>query len=184
MLLHAALQIVGWVTDFLTLTLLARVLMQWARAPFRNPLGEFIFAVTNWAVVPMRRVIPGVRGVDLASLLLAWLAQVVLQGALHALWGMSWLPSLGAISLLAFVSTLRVAIYLLIGIILISALFSWVNPHAPLAPLFDILARPFLRPLQRVIPIVGNVDLSPLVLLLALQLLLGALESLRIVLFQ
>ncbi len=72
---------------FLTLALLARCFMQWARAPFRNPLGEFIFAVTDWAVKPARRVIPSAFGVDLPSLLLAWLTQVILHGLLMLLSG-------------------------------------------------------------------------------------------------
>jgi YggT family protein len=63
-------------------------------------------------------------------------------------------------------------VYMIMGIVLISAVFSWVNPHAPLAPLFFSLSEPFLRPFRRIIPPIANVDLSPLVLLLVLQVLL------------
>ena len=61
--------------------------MQWLRAPFRNPLGQAVIALTDWVVKPLRRVLPGVRGIDWASLLLAWLAQFAWLVALHLLLG-------------------------------------------------------------------------------------------------
>lgn len=184
MLLQSILQILDWIASFFTMALLARVLMQWSRAPFRNPLGEFVLAVTDWAIRPTRRFIPSAYGLDLAGLLLAWLTQIIFQCILHALWGIPDLLAIGTILLLALIGVLRTGIYLLIGVVIVGALFSWVNPFAPLAPLFNALAHPFLRPLQRVIPPIGNVDLSPLVLLLILQLLLGMLASLQISAFR
>lgn len=183
MLMQLIFQILGWVFDFFTIALLARVLMQWARAPFRNPLGQFIIAVTDWAVIPARRVLPAATNIDLPSLLLAWLAQALLQGLLLGL----TLASTDALAptgfltvlLLSFLAVARSFLYLLIGVVLISALFSWVNPAAPLAPLFNLLSRPFLAPLQRFIPPIGGVDLSPMALLLILQVLLGVLAALQ-----
>ena len=163
---------------FLTLALLARFFMQWARAPFRNPLGQFVVAVTDWLVKPMRRIIPSAFGFDLASLLSAWFAQLVFHGIVFAVSAAALGVTPGLVGLLALVAaleTVRLALYLLFGVIIITALLSWINPHAPLAPVFNSLARPFLYPLQRVIPPVGGVDLSPLVLLLGLQVLLSLL---------
>ena len=182
MLLQLLLQIVGWLAGFFTMALLARVLMQWARAPFRNPLGEFIVAVTDWAVRPARRFIPSAYGLDLPSLLLAWLVQVVFQGLFFALGGIIGLAGIGMLAVvvqMAFIEVLRVGLYLLIGVVLISALFSWINPFAPLAPVFNAIAQPFLRPLQRFIPPIGGVDLSPMALLLILQVLLTLLAALQ-----
>jgi YggT family protein len=79
----------------------------------------------------------------------------------------------------ALVEVARLAIHLAMLVVLVSAIFSWVNPYAPLAPFFDQLSRPLLAPFRRVIPPLGGVDLSPLVLLLALQVLLMVLDSLR-----
>ncbi len=186
MLIQLLFQILGWVFDFFTMALLARVLMQWVRTPFRNPLGQFIMAVTDWAVIPARRIFPGtlgMTGIDLPSLLLAWLAQTLLQGLMFGL--MLGSPEALAptgfltVLLLGLLAVLRACLYLLFGIVIVSALFSWVNPAAPLAPLFNLLSRPFLAPLQRFIPPLGGVDLSPMVLLLILQILLGLLSTLQ-----
>lgn len=179
MLAQLLYQILDWIFGFFTLALLARWLMQWARAPFRNPLGEFIFAVTDWAVKPARRIIPSAFGWDLASLLLAWLAQALLHGLLMLLGGPGGLmaASIGWVGLLALVAVLRVALYLVMGAVVVSVLLSWVNPHAPLAPIFNAVTRPFLRPLQRLIPLIGGIDLSPMALLLIIQILLALLAS-------
>ena len=168
---------------FFVFVLLARFYLQLLRAPFRNPLGQFVTALTNWLVLPARRVIPGLFGLDLASLLLAWLLQALLLFLLYLLRGGGVPVAAGA--LLALFLTLglleivRSSLYLLIGVILIQAVISWVNPYAPMAPLFNALAAPFLRPFRRLIPPIGNVDLSPLFALIAAQLLLIPLDYLE-----
>ncbi|MDZ4255699.1 MAG: YggT family protein [Sulfuritalea sp.] len=170
------------VCGFLTLALLVRFAMQWARTPFRNPLGQFIVAVTDWMVRPVRRLVPGLFGLDLASLLLAWLWQVAYQGIALGLSGVLAAVSPAPIIVVAMLAALDVAkigLYLMIGAVLISAVFSWVNPHAPLAGVFDTLTRPLLRPFRRFIPPIGGVDLSPLALLLVLQIALFIIAGLR-----
>jgi len=195
------------VCGFLTLVLLARFTLQIVHAPFRNPLGHFVIAVTDWIVRPARRLVPGLFGYDLASLLLAWLAQAIylgialgLSGAFTAAFqgdlfhgvsparpaGLS--PSLEStlgvpifmVAVLAVFETAKIELYLLMGAVLVSAIFSWVNPYAPLAAVFNAISRPLLRPFQRFIPPLGGVDLSPLALLLLLQIGLMLLERLRL----
>jgi YggT family protein len=164
--------------DFLAALFLARFILQWARVSFRNPVGQFVIAVTDWAVVPARKLVPGLFGLDMASLLLAWLTQL---GFLALAYSLSPLGG-GSVVLLmagALVEVARLAIHLAMLVVLVSALLSWINPYAPLAPFFDRLARPLLAPFRRVIPPLGGIDLSPLVLLLALQVLLMVLDSLR-----
>lgn len=185
MLAQLLYQILDWLCGFFTMALLARFLMQWARAPFRNPLGQFVVAITDWVVKPARRLIPGAFGWDLPSLLLAWLTQLIFHGLVFVLGGAAHLESgfmltaVGWLALLAVLGVLRMALYLLTGVVLIAALLSWINPHAPLAPLLNALARPFLSPIQRLIPPIGGIDLSPMVLLLALQILLNVLAAMR-----
>jgi YggT family protein len=167
---------------FFVFVLLARFYLQLMRAPFRNPLGQFIIALTNWLVVPARRVIPGMFGLDLSSFLLAWLIEALLLMLLYLLRG-GGLPSgpgamLGMLLSLGLIELARYSLYLLIGVILVQAVISWINPYAPLAPLFNALAAPFLRPFRRVVPPIGNVDLSPLFVLVTAQLLLIPLEYL------
>jgi len=170
--------IVGTLCDLLALAFLARFAMQWAQVPFRNPLGRFVIAATDWAVKPARRLVPGLFGLDLASFLLAWLLQatyVAIVIGISGLYGGATASGLGVAALAGLVETLRLSIYLAIGAVIMAALLSWVNPYAPLAPLFNQLAQPLLRPVQRLIPPIGGVDLSPLVVLLLLQALLVAL---------
>jgi len=170
------------VFGFFVFVLLARFYLQLMRAPFRNPLGQFVTALTNWLVLPARRLIPGMFGLDLASFLLAWLTQTLLLFLLYLLKGGS--PGsasgmlVGVFLSLALLELARFSLYLLIGVILVQAVISWVNPYAPLAPLFNALTAPFLRPFRRLISPIGNVDLSPLFALVAAQLLLIPLEYL------
>lgn len=170
----------GTLADLFCFALLARFAFQWARAPFRNPVGRFLTAVTDWAVLPARRLIPGFFGLDMASLFLAWLIQALYLGVLFGLTGMAAAASLeaiGVVALAAAFEVLRVGIYLAMGLVIVAAVMSWINPYAPLAPLFSALAAPLLRPFQRLIPPIGGVDLSPLALLLVLQVLLAVLAN-------
>ena len=166
--------LIGTAAGFLTTALLARFLMQAARVPFRNPLGQFVIAVTDWMVVPARRVIPSAWGYDSATLLLAIAWQLVKAIVLLLLAGWSAVsPSLYfAVLLLALANTLEVLLYLIIGVVLVAAVFSWTNPRAPLAQTNDTLTRPWLAPLRRVIPPVGGIDLSPLALIVGIQVVL------------
>jgi len=168
--------------SFFVFLLLARFFLQLLRAPSRNALSQFIIALTNWLVLPVRRVIPRVFGLDLASLLLAWLLEVVLLLLLYLLKGggvqAGSAAVVGVFFSLALIELARFSLYLLIGVILIQAVLSWVNPYAPLAPLFDALTAPFLRPFRRFIPPIANIDLSPLLALVVAQLLLIPLEYL------
>jgi YggT family protein len=182
MLVQILLFILDTVCGLMTLALLVRFAMQWARVPFRNPLGQFIVAVTDWMVRPVRRLIPGLFGLDMASLFLAWLWQVAYQGIALGFTGVllavSPAPTV-VVALLALLEVAKIGLYLVIGAVIVSAVFSWVNPYAPLAEVFNTLTRPLLRPFRRVIPPVGGVDLSPLALLLVLQIGLFVIASLR-----
>lgn len=170
--------IIDTVVAFLVFVLLARFHFQWLRVPFRNPMGEFVLALTNWAVIPARRVIPGLAGLDLATLILAWVFQALGLWAQAALLGAE--PSAVALLAIAAVDLLRYSVYILIFAVFVQVAISWINPDAPLGPLFDMVTRPFLRPLRRYVPPVGRVDLSPLVLLLILYILLIPIAYLRI----
>jgi YggT family protein len=164
--------------SFLVFVLLARFHFQWLRVPFRNPMGEFVLATTSWAVVPARRLIPSLAGLDLATLILAWVAQAL------SLWLQAWIngaePGLAAVAAVAAVDLLRYSIYILIFAVFVQVAISWINPDAPLGPFFDLVTRPFLRPLRRFVPPVGRVDLTPLVLLVILYVLMFPLNALRV----
>jgi YggT family protein len=158
--------------------LLARFLFQTLRVPFRNPVGEFLIASTGWIVTPVRRFVPGVSGLDVATLALAWLLQVIGVWLQAAIVGAQ--PPALAIAAVSLVDLLRFSIYILVFAVIVQAVMSWINPYAPLAPVFDAVTRPFLRPIRRFVPPIAGIDLTPLVLLVILQLILIPVGHLRL----
>jgi YggT family protein len=176
MLVQIGQFLVDVVGNFFVFILLARFHFQWLRVPFRNPIGEFMIAATNWIVLPARRIVPPLAGLDLATLIAAWLLQALVLTLLVAMAG-------GSGSTLVFVASafdlLRYSLYILIFAVIVQAVLSWVNPHSPVLYLFDAMTRLFLRPIRRVVPLLGTVDLSPLLLLVLLQIALIALAHLR-----
>ncbi|OIR19232.1 YGGT family protein [mine drainage metagenome] len=162
--------------------LLFRFHAVWLRAPMRNPIGEFLMALTDFAVLRLRRFIPAAWKLDTATLLLAFVVEFIYLGAYLWLQGYAFdsFPLTGLLAWTA-VKLLKISIYLLLATLIAEAVLSWVNPHTPLAPMLSAVNRPFLQPLRSRIPPVGNVDLSVLVLFLICQLILivpiGGLEQ-------
>ncbi|MDO9387828.1 MAG: YggT family protein [Thiobacillus sp.] len=162
--------------NLFVIAVLLRFMMQLFRVPFRNPFAEFIVTLTDFAVKPLRRVVPGLLGLDWACLVLAWLVELAVVTAGYWLDGFPfglaggrvWPVMLG----LAAVKLLSLAVYLVIGLTLVRAVLSWVNSNTPLMPVVYALTEPFLRPLRRFVPMIANVDLTPLVLFILCQLVL------------
>ncbi|HJS39669.1 MAG TPA: YggT family protein [Burkholderiales bacterium] len=183
MLVQIGQLLVDVVATFVVFLLLARFHFQWLRVTFRNPVGEFVIAATNWIVRPARRIIPPLAGLDLATLLAALLVQALALYLLGAIAGGGLGTEPGRVIAVlvtgAAFDLLRFSLYILVFAVVMIVVFSWVNPQAPMAPLFEAIARPFLRPLRRVLPLLGRFDLSPLVLLVLLQVALILLAGLR-----
>lgn len=178
-LLQALIFLLDAVAAFVAGVFLLRFLMQAARVSFGGSLGHFVITLTNWGVRPLRRIVPGVWGWDLSSLLAAWLVQLVFYGLMFGLLANSatlgagdWLPQI-------LFSSLRGLLRVLIGVyviaLILQAVLSWVNPYSPLAGPVNQLTRPLLNPIRRVLPPIGGIDLSPLVVILLLQAVLIAL---------
>lgn len=176
MLANALIFLAEVVFGLLTLTLLLRFYLQWVRAPYRNPLADFVNALTDFMVRPARRFIPGLWGLDLPTLLLAWLMQALELLVVMQVRGFRFGAEIGlaavGIAALAAVYVLKMLVYIVLVATLLQALLSWINPGSPIAPMLDAMTRPFLRIFRRRIPPVGNVDLSPLLLLVTCQLML------------
>jgi YggT family protein len=157
----------------LTYAFLLRFTMQWLRAPFRNPLGQAVVALTDWAVKPVRRVVPGYRGIDGSTLLLAWLAQFLWLAALHVLArAADFGGAVGVLlALLACVELLKAVLWLLIIVVFAQAILSWTAPDGPFAGVLNALTFRFLAPVRRMIPpLGGTLDLSPLIVIVLAQL--------------
>jgi YggT family protein len=144
--------------------LLLRFWMQVTRVRPPASIAQFTFTLTDWLVRPLRRVLPGVGGYDWASLIGAFLVVLVASTVLLLA---GW--SGQGVLLYALFRFLNWIIYGFMGLLIIEVIFSWINPHAPLAPFVHALNDPLLRPLRRMIPPVGGLDLSVLVALILLQ---------------
>jgi YggT family protein len=158
-----------------TYALLLRFFMQLLRAPFRNPLGQAVIALTDWIVKPLRRVLPGFKGVDWASLVATILFQVLWILAVRLLFGGIGLTGEGVAFLLIRTVTelARATLWILIIVVIVQAVLSWTAPDGPLSGLLNALTFPFLRPVRKVLPpIGGTLDLSPLVVIVVANILL------------
>jgi YggT family protein len=176
MLANALIFLVNTVCGLFVVALLLRFYLQWARAPVRNPLSVFLQALTDFMVRPARRVVPGLWGLDISTLALAWLVQLVESLLVLQIRGGSLGPAAGeafaAAALLALVALVKIGLYVVMVAVIVQVVLSWVGPYSPLMPLANSLTRPFLRVFQRRVPPIGNVDLSPLFVLVVIQLLL------------
>jgi YggT family protein len=159
-------QIIDVIAGMLGGVLLLRFWMQVVRVRPPSSIAQFTFQLSDWLVRPLRRVLPGVAGYDWASLVGAFLVALL---SIAADFLTITQLSIDVVLLRAALNVAHWIIYGLIGLILIEVVFSWVNPHAPLAPFVRALNDPVMRPLRRIIPPIGSIDLTPLVALLLLQ---------------
>ena len=158
-------------------TALLRFIMQWMRAPFRNPVGQAVTVLTDWAVKPVRKILPGYGGYDWASLVVAWVLQALWLAALMAISApvsaMLSGATAGFIAAFAVIELVKAAIWIVIVAVLVQAVLSWVAPDGPLAGVLNALTFPLLMPIRRVIPPLGGaLDLSPLIVIVLAQLVL------------
>ena len=155
---------------------LLRFLMQTMRAPFRNPAGQAVIALTDWAVKPLRKVIPGTKGYDWASLVASYLTLVLQVAVILMIFsGFTAITGDAVLFVLATagIMLLKAALWILIAVVIVQAILSWVAPDGPLSGMLNAMTFPFLRPLRRLIPpIGGTLDLTPLILIVLIQLVL------------
>ncbi|MDR2786953.1 MAG: YggT family protein [Candidatus Accumulibacter sp.] len=159
----------------LTVLLLARFFMQWSRTPFDNQIGGFVLRLTNWLVLPLRRIVPAIRGFDSASLLAAYLLQILLAALMISLASTYELFTVAMMLMIAANGLrflLRVSVYLFIVLLVAQAMLSWFNPYAPMNRLVGRLTDPLLRPLRRIVPPISNIDVTPLIAILLAQIVL------------
>ncbi len=174
MLEQALAFLIETVFNLFILAALVRFWMQALRAPACNPLAQFTMALTDFAVKPVRRLVPGFFKLDLASFAVAWAAEFLLLVILAVLKGVSLAsgPVVSILLFLALVKLARLTVYVIMGAVFFQALLTWVNPYHPVAPFFEALTRPFLKPFQKAIPPIGGVDITPVLVLIACQLVL------------
>ncbi|MDZ7748072.1 MAG: YggT family protein [Halofilum sp. (in: g-proteobacteria)] len=175
--------LVGILVDLYALVVVLRFLLQAVRANYFNPAAQFVVRATKPVLDPLRRVLPPVGRYDLAALVLA----VALMGLKIALFRLLSIDSvviggyavgiahvwLGSLAWLAVVELITLFINVWFFAVLILAILSWIAPagHNPVAEVLERITDPLLRPVRNVIPLIGGIDLSPLVVLIGLQVL-------------
>lgn len=187
MLLGGLSIIIQAVAGFFTMMLLVRTTMRFMRISFVSQLGQFVLATTNWAVNPLQRITPNIGRLDLSCLIPAWLIQVFLS-LLPVLLSFH-IPGnpgvlIAAAAILGCFGLASIAIMLLSGAVIVGAILSWIHPYAPMVVMINHLTAPFMKPFRRILPPISGVDLSPMLLLLALQLAQYFLSNLSTQIFQ
>ncbi len=151
--------------DIFAFIVMLRFIMQYTRASFDNPVGDLIVRATNPVLMPLRKVIPGIGGHDIAALVLVFLILLVKFILLTAIGGATWVAALP----LALLGVLGTAIDVFLICIIVKVILSWVTPggHA-LSGLLHSVTAPILNPVQKILPPLNGLDLSPLVAILLL----------------
>ncbi|MFQ5635162.1 MAG: YggT family protein [Gammaproteobacteria bacterium] len=167
---NALVFILRTLVDLYIITFLLRIIMQWIRADFRNPMTQFILRVTNPLVVPLRRIVPAVGSLDTASLIIVLIFELIVTVVLSNL-TCAGEPLFIQVISLTILRTIYLALRVYLFVILIYVILSWINPgtYNPVANLLASIAEPVLRPLRRVIPPIGGLDLSALFALIGIQ---------------
>jgi len=168
-MLDALTFLVRTLADLYLLTFLLRFIMQWARANHYNPLSQLVFKVTNPLVVPARRLLPSVAGLDVPTLIVLVVLEILVTFLLLRLAGLLLpIPRLLFYSLLRLIS---LALWFYIGALIIYAVLSWFGSPSrnPMAVLLGELVEPVLRPARRMLPPIGGLDLSVLLVIVLLE---------------
>jgi YggT family protein len=151
--------------------LLLRAWMQVVRMPPYNPVSNAIMQATNWIVLPLRKILPGGK-IDWASIVAAVIASLVYVTLMVVLAGVDPVQMLPMLVLVALLTVVKWALNLIIWMTILMALLSWLNPQSPAMPLLYQITAPFLDPLRRILPRLGGIDLSPILLFVIVQVLL------------
>ncbi len=166
----AATLLIETVFGLYIIIVLLRFLLQLARADFYNPISQFIVKATQPPLKPLRRLIPGFAGLDLAALFLMLVLQIIELWLIFAVRGTA--PGFAAIAILSVAELLQLCIYVFLFSIIVQVVLSWLNPdtYNPVTALLYRLNEPLLRPARRLLPPFSGIDLSPLVVIVVLQL--------------
>jgi len=167
---NAATFLIETVFFLYILIVMLRFLLQWTRANFYNPVSQFIVKATQPALGPLRRIIPGFGGVDLAAVVLMFALKLIELWLITSLLGVT--PQIGGLAILSIAELLGLLVNVFIVSILIQVIVSWVNPGMsnPVMGLLHSLNEPLLAPARRLIPPISGFDLSPIAVFIFLQL--------------
>lgn len=167
----AGIFLISTLFDLYIMAVMLRFLLQAVRADFYNPVSQFLVKITNPLLKPLRRVIPGMLGLDMAAVVLMLVLAVIELALIQLLAGIS--PGLAGIAVLAIGKVISTLLDLYFFTILIQVVLSWVNPgsHNPVVGLLYAVNEPILKRARRLLPPISGFDLSPILVLIAMKLL-------------
>ncbi|MBI4005966.1 MAG: YggT family protein [Gammaproteobacteria bacterium] len=172
-LTNAGVYMISVLFGLYILAVMLRFLLQYVRADFYNPVSQFLVTVTNPALRPLRRWIPGFGGIDWPSIVLL----IVLQGVelcLIALFKTGGIPAITGLLVLVTAHLLKLIVWIYFVVIIVQVIISWIKPgaYSPFTVLMYQLTNPVIGPVRRIIPPAGGIDWSPLIILIGLNLVL------------
>lgn len=167
----AAVYILQTIGSLYLLIVLLRFILQLVRADFYNPVSQFIVRATHPLLKPLRKIIPSLAGLDLASLMLAILVQLLLMAVTLLLLGYG-LDNPLQLLVWSIIGVTELFLRVFFFALIISVILSWVaqGSHNPTAMLINQICEPLLSPIRRILPSMGGLDLSPIVAFLILNL--------------
>lgn len=170
-LTEVALLLINTFVSLYVLIILLRFLLQLVKADFYNPVSQFIVKVTNPLVIPLRRIIPSVAGLDSSSLLLAWLLQAIGMGIVFTLITGGQFPPILYLCGWAVLALFQTLLNIYLFSILIIVILSWIAPQSynPAVLLLHQLTGPVLSRIRKIMPDMGTLDLSPIIAFLLIQ---------------
>ena len=170
-LTQVGLLVINTLVGLYLLLVVLRFLLQLVRADFYNPVSQFIVKATNAPLIPLRKVIPGFGGIDIASLVLALLVQAVAIVLILLLNGIQTPPLL--VVMWSAIGVLSLLLKVYFWGLLITVIASWVAPNSynPVLILINQILEPAMKPIRKIMPDMGGIDISPIIMFLLIQVL-------------
>lgn len=170
--LNAAIFLINTFFDLYVMAVLLRFLLQLVRANFYNPVCQFLITITNPLLLPLRRIFKGFMGIDIAAIILMLILELIKFSIL--LYGLQAAnPYWHGLIVLSVAEIFQQTTSLYFFVIIALAILSWVSPHSltnNIGNLLRLLTEPLLRPIRRILPTISGFDLSPVVVLISIQL--------------
>lgn len=171
-LTNAGLFLIEFVFGLYIVAVLLRFLLQIVRADFYNPIAQFLVAITNPVVKPLRRITPGLFGMDMASLIALFLLAGI-EWSLISLLQSGGFPRIAGLLVFIVADLLKLTIWVFTIALIVRIVMSWVNPYGTPNPAGNLAARltdPLMRPASNLLPAVSGIDFSPIIVFLVLGL--------------
>ncbi|HEU5280886.1 MAG TPA: YggT family protein [Gammaproteobacteria bacterium] len=169
-LTQGLLFLINTLFDLFLFVLVIRVILAWSGANYFDPITQFIVRMSDFIVKPLRRILPNVKQIEIATLTLIFALELVKFSSIAFL--SVGTPQIMGLMVLSLADMIKLFIQTFFYAILVQALMSWVQPNSPMNNVLYQITAPLIRPFQRIIPLIGGMDISPIPAMILLQLLL------------